>query len=74
MREELASGARRWRRRLERDARAAVDAGDLPPDTDPTQLATDLNGVMLSLNHDLMLLRDRKAPARARRAMRRLLT
>jgi len=50
-----------------------VDAGDLPPDTDPAQLATDLNGAMLSLNHDLMLLRDRKAPARARRAMRRLL-
>jgi AcrR family transcriptional regulator len=73
VREELASGARRWRRRLERDARAAVDAGDLPPDTDPAQLATDLNGVMLSLNHDLMLLRDRKAPARARRSMRRLL-
>ena len=62
VREQLASGARRWRRRLERDARAAVDAGDLPPDTDPAQLATDLNGAMLALNHDLMLLRDRKAP------------
>jgi AcrR family transcriptional regulator len=74
VREQLASGARRWRRRIERDALVAIDAGDLPPDTDTAQLATDLNGVMLSLNHDLMLLRDPEAPARARRAMARLLS
>ena len=51
-----------------------MDAGDLAPDTDPAQLAMDLNGVILVLNNDLMLLRDRKALARARRAIRRLLT
>src|SRR3954462_9783758 len=74
VREELASEARRWRRVLEREIRAAVNAGDLSPDTDSAELAMDLNGVMLVLNNDLMLLRDRKAPARARRAIRRLLT
>ena len=74
VREELTSEARRWRRVLEREIRTAMDAGDLAPDTDPAQLAMDLNGVILVLNNDLMLLRDRKAPARARRAIRRLLT
>jgi AcrR family transcriptional regulator len=74
VREELRSEARRWRRVLEREIRTAVDAGDLSPDTDPAQLAMDLTGVILVLNNDLTLLRDRKAPARARRAIQRLLT
>jgi AcrR family transcriptional regulator len=74
VRQKLASQARRWRRVLERDARVAVEAGDLPGSVDPVQLAADLNGAMLGLNHDLMLLRDPEAPARARRAVSRLLT
>jgi AcrR family transcriptional regulator len=73
VREELTSEARRWRRVLEREIRTAMDAGDLAPDTDPAPLAMDQNGVILVLNNDLMLLRDREAPARARRAIRRLL-
>jgi AcrR family transcriptional regulator len=74
VRQKLASQARRWRRVLERDAEVAVKAGDLPRSVDPVQLAVDLYGVILVLNHDLMLLRDREAPTRARRAIRRLLT
>jgi AcrR family transcriptional regulator len=74
VRNQLASHARRWRRVLEREARIAVKAGDLPKGLDPVQLAVELFGVILVLNHDLMLLRDREAPARARRAIRRLLS
>jgi AcrR family transcriptional regulator len=74
VRQKLASQARRWRRVLERDAEVAVKAGDLPRSVDPVQLAVDVYGVILVLNHDLMLLRDREAPVRARRAIRRLLS
>jgi len=36
-------------------------------------LAFDLNGVAMSLNQMLVLFDDKKAPARARRAVKRLL-
>jgi AcrR family transcriptional regulator len=74
VREKLAREARRWRRRLEREAQAAVEAGELPNDVEAAQLAADVNGVFLGLNHDLRLLRDRDAPARARRSIARLLS
>jgi AcrR family transcriptional regulator len=74
VREDLAAEMRRWRRTLEREIATALDAGELPAGTDPAQLAMDINGVALVLNHDLMLLRDREAPARARQAMERLLS
>ena len=74
VREELAREARRWRRVLMREIKSAVDEGDLPDTTDPEQLAMEINGVMLILNHDFMLLRDRKAGERARRSIEGLLT
>src|SRR4051812_22426645 len=74
VREKLARQARRWRRTLEREAQAAVEAGDLPKGLEPAQLAADLNGVFLRLNHDLRLLRDCDAPARARQSVARLLS
>jgi hypothetical protein len=51
----------------------AVRAGELPRGTDPAQLAFELNGVAMSLNQSLILFDDEKAPARARRAVKRLL-
>jgi AcrR family transcriptional regulator len=74
VRDKLAREARRWRRTLERDANTAAEAGALPKDPEPAQLASELNGVILGLNHDLRLLRDRDAPARARRSIDRLLS
>lgn len=73
VREELQSEAARWRRVLKREIRAAIADGDLPEDTDPDQMAMEMNGVILILNHDLRLLRDPEAGDRARRALRRLL-
>ncbi|KUN18233.1 TetR family transcriptional regulator [Streptomyces corchorusii] len=62
-----------WQRDLRVHVRRAVTAGDLPSDTDPDQLVYELMGVMLALNHFLQLQHDEAAPARARRAFRRLL-
>jgi AcrR family transcriptional regulator len=62
-----------WQRALRRHVLLAVQAGDLPPDTDPDQLVFELTGQVLALNHALRLTRDRSAPERTRRAMTRLL-
>jgi AcrR family transcriptional regulator len=52
---------------------AAVEAGELPPDTDMGQVAFELNGAALAANQSIRLYRDPAAPARARRAIDRLL-
>jgi AcrR family transcriptional regulator len=62
-----------WERRLAADARTAVRRGELPAGTDAGQLVFELYGVMMSLNHALQLHGDPAAPARARRAVDRLL-
>jgi AcrR family transcriptional regulator len=62
-----------WNRDLYRQIRTAVAAHDLPADTEADQLAFEIEGVILSLNHALQLHRDARAPARARRALTRLL-
>ncbi|GAB3422299.1 TetR/AcrR family transcriptional regulator [Flindersiella endophytica] len=63
-----------WTRFLETEARAAVDAGDLPADRDPAQVAFDLMGVALAVNQRLQLHGDKSALARARHAFRRVLS
>jgi AcrR family transcriptional regulator len=73
VRNAIAGLASVWNRDLYRQVRTAVEACDLPPDTDADQLVFELDGVILSLNHALQLHRDTNAPARARRAMGRLL-
>jgi tetracycline repressor-like protein len=62
-----------WQRDLRIHIRRAVSDGDLPPDTDADQLVYEIAGIMLALNHFLQLQQDRLAPARARRALHRLL-
>ncbi|MDR8414134.1 TetR/AcrR family transcriptional regulator [Nonomuraea sp. 3-1Str] len=59
-----------WTARLRKEAGRAVDAGDLPDDTDPEQVAFELMGVLMALNHALQLHRDPRAADRARRAVR----
>jgi AcrR family transcriptional regulator len=62
-----------WNRDLYRQARTAVAAGDLAPDTDADQLVFEISGVILALNNALQLHRDTTAPTRARRALSRLI-
>jgi AcrR family transcriptional regulator len=63
-----------WTNFLEGEARIAVQAGQLPPDSDPAQIAFDLMGVALALNQRLQLHDDKSALAMARRAFRRVLS
>jgi AcrR family transcriptional regulator len=63
----------RWLRTIEGEVRTAIEAGELPADTDPEQVAFELNGIVMGLNNALQLHGDRAAPARARRAIDRVL-
>ncbi len=63
----------RWLKVLAADAEVAVRAGELPAETDPAQLAFELNAVSMGLNQAIQLLGDEQAPGRARRAVARLL-
>jgi AcrR family transcriptional regulator len=63
----------RWMRTLEAEARTAVEAGELPAGTDPAQVAFELNAIVMGLNNARQLHGDDAAPARARRAIERVL-
>ncbi|MEV8637161.1 TetR/AcrR family transcriptional regulator [Streptosporangium sp. NPDC051023] len=62
-----------WSAYVEGEIRAAVEAGDLPGETDIDQLAFELNGVALAADQAIQLHHDPAAPSRARRAIGRLL-
>ncbi|ALG09341.1 TetR/AcrR family transcriptional regulator [Kibdelosporangium phytohabitans] len=68
----VAESGARWLRFLEAEARAAVAAGDLPGDTDPGQIAFELNGIAAGANQVIQLHHDLTARDRAWRAMRRI--
>ena len=63
----------RWLRLLAREARTAIEAGQLPADGDPAQIAFELNGIGMALNNALQLHDDRAVVERARRAFGRVL-
>jgi AcrR family transcriptional regulator len=74
VRDAIAAGMRRWLDFVAEAARRAVAAGDLPADTDPAQLAFQINALLDAAN-DSSLLFDSDAPyARARAAIDALLT
>lgn len=73
VRDAIATANRDWRVYLAAEILTAVDAGELPADTDPEQLVFELMGLMLSLNHSLQLDADPTAVLRARTGLRRLL-
>jgi hypothetical protein len=54
---------------LEREARTAIEAGDLPEDTDPADVAFQLNALAAAASYGFQLWRDREVFARARRSM-----
>ena len=74
MRDAVAAVMRRWLGALEREARIAVDAGELPGDTEPADVAFQLNALAAAASYGFKLNRDPEAFARARRSMRRVLS
>jgi AcrR family transcriptional regulator len=64
----------RWLRVLQGEARTAIEAGELPRDRDPAQIAFELNGIGMALNNALQLHDDRAGVARAHRAFERVLS
>jgi AcrR family transcriptional regulator len=73
VRDALAGALELWYRVLEADARAAVEAGDLPAGTDPATVAFQLNALAVGANQRVQLLGDRTATKTARRLMRGVL-
>jgi hypothetical protein len=71
--DEIRDSWRLWLRVLAREAAAARDQGELPADTDPQQVAFEVNAIAMALNQSLQLFEDKRAPARARAAVRRIL-
>ena len=67
--EAVKSVMRTWLRVLEREARTAIEAGELPLDTDPKDIAFTINALAVGANCDYQLHRDRRSLHRARRAM-----
>ena len=74
VRDALASMVRAWHAALERAIRIAIEAGDLRPDTDPTQMLFELHGLILALHHDARFLRIPGALDRARAGFERTLS
>jgi AcrR family transcriptional regulator len=64
---------RRWLRLLEREARTAIDQGELPQETDPRDVAFAINALAVGANCEYQLHRDRGSLERARRAMAAIL-
>jgi AcrR family transcriptional regulator len=63
----------RLRSELERAIRYAVDAAELPAETDVGQLAFECFGIFLVVHHDLKTMRDPQAAQRGARAIEQLL-
>jgi AcrR family transcriptional regulator len=63
-----------WLRVLEREAATAIQNGELPPGTDPKEIAFTINALAVGANCHYQLHRDREALRRARRAMATVLT
>jgi hypothetical protein len=73
LRDDVREGMERWRKALRREARTAIEAGELSADHDPDQVAFELLAIAMGLNQAIQLLDDRRAATLARRAMARVL-
>jgi AcrR family transcriptional regulator len=69
----VAETVNRWLGTLEREATAAIEAGELPPGTDPADVAFQLNALAAAASYGFQLSREPEIFARARRSMRRTL-
>jgi AcrR family transcriptional regulator len=73
LRDATAETLERWLGVLEREAAAAIAAGELSADTDPADVAFQLNALAAAASYSFHLWRDPKVFDRARRSMRRTL-
>src|SRR6185437_11437178 len=73
LRDAVAATMRQWLATLEREAAVAIEAGELPAETDPADLAFELNALAAAASYGFQLSRDRSVFDRARRSMRRAL-
>jgi AcrR family transcriptional regulator len=73
LRDAIAETMKQWLGVLEREATIAIEAGDLPADTDPADVAFQLNALAAAASYGFQLWRDPKVLDSARRSMRRAL-
>jgi len=73
MRDAVAETMKRWLAVLEREAALAVEAGELSGDTEPADVAFQLNALAAAASYGFQLWRDPGVFTRARRSMRRVL-
>ena len=73
LRDVLHQEITRWRAALRRTVQLAIEAGHLKADTDPGQLVSELNALILGLLHDARFLREPRAAERAEATWQRLL-
>lgn len=73
LRDLLLDGVMRWRATLKRTVIQAIDAGQLPTDTDAEQLVFELDALFIALMRDARFMRDPRASQRAWSAYERLI-
>jgi len=73
LRDTLHDEITRWRAALRRSVLQAIEAGHLKADTDPAQVVSELNALILGLLHDTRFLRESRAAERAQATWQRLL-
>lgn len=73
LRDLLLDGVMRWRATLKRTVIQAIDAGQLPPQTDAEQLVFELDALFIALMRDARFMRDPRASQRAWSAYERLI-
>jgi AcrR family transcriptional regulator len=73
LRDAVAKTMDRWLGVIEREVAIAVEAGELPHDTEPADVAFQLNALAAAASYGFQLWRDPEVFARARRSMRRAL-
>jgi AcrR family transcriptional regulator len=73
IRDAVLAALQSWSTYVSGEVRTAVANGELPQDTDIEQVVFELNGIALAAAQAIQLHHDPAAPARARRAITRLL-
>ncbi|MGA7436214.1 MAG: helix-turn-helix domain-containing protein [Solirubrobacterales bacterium] len=74
VRDRVANYSSLWEKVLARDARIAVNKGDLPVGTDPSQVAFEIGSIAQGVNQAKQLRRRTDARKRGRLAIRRILS
>jgi AcrR family transcriptional regulator len=73
LRDKVAGVMKRWLAVLEREAGLAIEEGELPADTEPADVAFQLNALAAAASYGFQLWRDPEVFTRARRSMRQAL-